>query len=345
MDHGYTASHACAPRGPSPAPTYLKQLAALRGNIDAAVVEAALREANVADLPRMPGASHVAADLMAFYFRGSEANDLCYRAAIGRDQCRALAGSDNPPPTLKGANWMRHARSATCASSAAAWSAAMLALKLSELRPNASVTVVEAGKRLFDLENRMQYRRRNLDYAENPWPGDFIEDQAAKGVISRTMAAGGSALHWGGTCNRFSEEDLRLHSMYGLAVDLAARVEGTGKVLLRSGAPPGRERRAESSARGLAQLREPYPMPAMTMTHNLERAEGMGREERHPVLEHTTGQEHAAIRWARAMHPLQYLLDLSHGRALFAGLHVQETAGAEELRTARSHAGAPPGAR
>ena len=34
-----------------------------------------------------------------------------------------------------------------------------------------------------------------------------------------TMAVGGLALHWGGACNRFSEEDLRLKSMYGLAAD------------------------------------------------------------------------------------------------------------------------------
>jgi len=96
---------------------------------------------------------------------------------------------------------------------------AMLAQKLAELRPGISITVVEAGNRLFDLEVRMDHRRRSIDYAENAWPGDFIEDQAAKGIISRTMAVGGSALHWGGTCNRFSEEDLRLKSMYGLAVD------------------------------------------------------------------------------------------------------------------------------
>src|SRR5579885_2765490 len=98
-------------------------------------------------------------------------------------------------------------------------SAAMLALKLSELRPGISITVIEAGSKLFDLENRMRYRQRSIEYAENPWPGDFIEDQAAKGVISRTMAVGGSALHWGGTCNRFSEEDLRLKSMFGLYTD------------------------------------------------------------------------------------------------------------------------------
>src|SRR5439155_14940922 len=98
-------------------------------------------------------------------------------------------------------------------------SAAMLALKLRELRPTASITVIEAGRRLFDLENRNEHRRRSIDYAENPWPGDYIEDQSARGIISRTMAVGGSALHWGGTCNRFSQEDLRLHSTFGLAVD------------------------------------------------------------------------------------------------------------------------------
>jgi glucose dehydrogenase len=98
-------------------------------------------------------------------------------------------------------------------------SAAMLAQKLRELKPAASITVVEAGGRLFDFENRGEYRRRSLEYAENPWPGDYIEDQSARGIISRTMAVGGSALHWGGTCNRFSREDLRLRSMFGLAVD------------------------------------------------------------------------------------------------------------------------------
>ncbi|MBW8865828.1 MAG: GMC family oxidoreductase [Acidobacteria bacterium] len=96
---------------------------------------------------------------------------------------------------------------------------AMLALKLSELRPNAHITVVEAGRSIFDVQNRGKYRQRALDYNEHPWPDDFIEDQQAKGIISLTMAVGGLALHWGGACNRFSEEDLRLKSIYGLAAD------------------------------------------------------------------------------------------------------------------------------
>ena len=145
--------------------------------------------------------------------------------------------------------------------------AAMLALKLSELRPNLSITVVEAGKRLFDTENRMEYRQRSIEYAENAWPGDFIEDQAAQGVISRTMAVGGSALHWGGTCNRFSEEDLRLKSMFGLYTDWPLAWTELEKFYCEA------ERRlgvsGEPSPFAEDRRSEPYPMAAMAMTHNL----------------------------------------------------------------------------
>jgi choline dehydrogenase-like flavoprotein len=48
--------------------------------------------------------------------------------------------------------------------------AAMVAEKLPELRPNWSVVVVEAGKRLFDFDRRFEYRKRNLDYGEHMWP-------------------------------------------------------------------------------------------------------------------------------------------------------------------------------
>src|SRR5215471_2677930 len=96
---------------------------------------------------------------------------------------------------------------------------AMLAVRLSELRPGAAITVVEAGRSIFDVQNRGRYRERAIEYNEHPWPDDYIEDQQGTGTISMTMAVGGLALHWGGACNRFSEEDLRLKSMYGLAVD------------------------------------------------------------------------------------------------------------------------------
>ncbi len=113
----------------------------------------------------------------------------------------------------------------------------------------------------------MAYRQRSIDYAENAWPGDFIEDQAAQGVISRTMAVGGSALHWGGTCNRFSEEDLRLKSMFGLYTDWPLAWTELEKFYCEA------ERRlgvsGEPSPFAEDRRSEPYPMAAMAMTHNL----------------------------------------------------------------------------
>jgi glucose dehydrogenase len=146
-------------------------------------------------------------------------------------------------------------------------SAAMFAQKLSELRPGATINIVEAGNRLFDVENRMEYRRRNIAYGENAWPNDFIEDQSAKGIITRTMAVGGSALHWGGTCNRFSEEDLRLKSMYGLYTDWPLEWKELERYYCEA------ERRlgvsGEPSPLPEDLRSEPYPMKAMTLTHNL----------------------------------------------------------------------------
>ncbi len=146
-------------------------------------------------------------------------------------------------------------------------SAAFLAQKLSALKPNLDIVVVEAGKRLFDVENRMNDRRRTLAYGENPWPGDWIRDQGGEGVITRTMAVGGSAMHWQGHINRFSEEDLRLRSMYGLAVDWPLSWAELEPYLCEadrrvgvSGAPSPHPEDRQS---------QPYPMAAMPLTYSL----------------------------------------------------------------------------
>ncbi len=145
--------------------------------------------------------------------------------------------------------------------------AAMIAEKLSELKPGISITVVEAGSRIFDFDNRMKYRQRNLDYGENAWPGDFIDDQAGAGIISRTMAVGGSALHWGGVTNRFSEEDLTLKSRYGLAADWPLSWTELETHYCEA------ERRlgvsAELGAYADDHPSQPYPMAPMPLSYNL----------------------------------------------------------------------------
>jgi hypothetical protein len=99
MDHGYGFTRLRTKPALAVA-NYTRQLAALGPQPTADAVAAALKEAKVIDLPRTPDGRHVASDLMAFYFRSSDANDLCYRAAIGRDLCRGLSGSENAPKEL-----------------------------------------------------------------------------------------------------------------------------------------------------------------------------------------------------------------------------------------------------
>jgi hypothetical protein len=101
MDHGYGFTRLRS-KSALPVSSYLAQLAALGTHPTSESVAAALDAAKITDLPRTPDGRHIAADLMAFYFRSSDANDLCYRAAIGRDQCRGLAGSENAPRELRG---------------------------------------------------------------------------------------------------------------------------------------------------------------------------------------------------------------------------------------------------
>jgi quinoprotein glucose dehydrogenase len=81
------------------------------------------------------------------------------------------------------------------------------------------------------------------------------------------MAVGGAAMHWQGHANRFSAEDLRLRSMYGLATDwplsweeLEPYCSEAERRIGVSGAPGPHPEDKRS---------EPYPMPPMPLTYNL----------------------------------------------------------------------------
>jgi hypothetical protein len=104
MEHGYGKPE-IRRTAESPAQRYVEQLAALEESArkrgqpfdrlpaegKRAAIEAALRDAKVESLPSLPNGRHVVSDLMAFYFQGSEANDLCYRAQIRMERYRPLA--------------------------------------------------------------------------------------------------------------------------------------------------------------------------------------------------------------------------------------------------------------
>ena len=100
--------------GPSPVPAYVAQLATLDADARAkggrwptldvetrrALIDAALKKAGVKALPPRPMGQHVAADLMAFFFRSTEANDLCYGAQIQREVCRPIEVTTKRPAPL-----------------------------------------------------------------------------------------------------------------------------------------------------------------------------------------------------------------------------------------------------
>ena len=146
-------------------------------------------------------------------------------------------------------------------------SAALLAERVARASPGASIIVVEAGDRLFDTKKRLQDRLRSLAYGENAWPGDVIDDQAGAGIISRTMAVGGSALHWGGVTNRFSAEDLRLRSLYGLADDWPIEWSELERYYCDAERTLGVS--GEPGPLPEDQRSEPFPMAAMPLSWNL----------------------------------------------------------------------------
>src|SRR5262249_36853054 len=113
LAHGY--GHPRLVRsGPTPVPTYLAQLAAFDADAKAAgggwsaldlekrraILDASFTRGGVRNLPPRPTGQHVVADLMAFYFRSSEANDDCYNALINREVCRPIAITTRKPETL-----------------------------------------------------------------------------------------------------------------------------------------------------------------------------------------------------------------------------------------------------
>jgi len=114
LAHGY--GHPRLQRsGASPIPGYGLQLTTLdraardRGarwpaldlEVRRALLDEAFAKAGVRNLPGRPSGQHVIVDLMAFYFRSSEANDDCYNALINREVCRPIAVTIRRPEPLQ----------------------------------------------------------------------------------------------------------------------------------------------------------------------------------------------------------------------------------------------------
>jgi glucose dehydrogenase len=148
-------------------------------------------------------------------------------------------------------------------------SAAMVAEKLVEGEGRqARIVVVEAGDETVPLAERAAHRARFIAYGENPWGTDHIDGMTADGIQSRSMQVGGLAMHWGGVTPRFSPEDFRTKSLYGVGHDWPVSYEELDPFYQEA-----EERIGVAGEQGPAALdprSKPFPMPALPLTYNLE---------------------------------------------------------------------------
>ena len=147
--------------------------------------------------------------------------------------------------------------------------AAMMAAKLANER-KARIVVVEAGGPSAPLVERGMRRARWQAYGESPWPRDHLDDQNALGTaygFSPSMNVGGLAMHWGGVTPRYSPEDFRVKSLYGIGDDWPISYEELDPFYQEA-----EERMGISGEQGPADLdprSKPFPMPPLPLTYNL----------------------------------------------------------------------------
>jgi choline dehydrogenase-like flavoprotein len=145
-------------------------------------------------------------------------------------------------------------------------SAAMVAARLSE-STSSTIVVVEAGDESDPPAVRPALRRRYLDYGETPWRNDHLDGFEVSGIQSRSMQVGGLAMHWGGVTPRFSPEDFKLRSLFGVGHDWPISYEELDpwyqEAEVRLGVA-GEAGPAELDPRGA-----PFPQPAIPLSYNL----------------------------------------------------------------------------
>lgn len=146
-------------------------------------------------------------------------------------------------------------------------SAALLAERLAQ-DTAATLVVVEAGDETLPLAERFSRRQRYLAYGENPWPADHLDGQTADGIQSRSMQVGGLAMHWGGVTPRFSPEDFRVKSLYGVGDDWPVSYEELEPFFHEAEVRMGVA--GEAGPAELDPRSRPYPLPALPLTYNLQ---------------------------------------------------------------------------
>ena len=146
-------------------------------------------------------------------------------------------------------------------------SAAMVADKLARTTTK-SIVVVEAGDDVIPMSARSATRDRFLAYGENPWPNDHLDGFEIEGPLqSRSMLVGGLAMHWGGVTPRFSPDDFRHRSLFGVGDDWPISYDDLDPFYQEAEELMGVA--GEQGPPDLDPRGKPFPLPALPLTYNL----------------------------------------------------------------------------
>jgi glucose dehydrogenase len=146
-------------------------------------------------------------------------------------------------------------------------SAAMVADRLARTT-RSKIVVVEAGDEAPPLANRYPLRDRYLQYGESPWPNDHLDGYEIEGPLqSRSMQVGGLAMHWGGVTPRWSPEDFKTKSLFGVGTDWPITYDDLDPFYQEAEeliGVAGEQGPARMDPRG-----KPFPMAPLPLTYNL----------------------------------------------------------------------------
>ncbi len=146
-------------------------------------------------------------------------------------------------------------------------SAAMIAHKLARTT-KARIVVIEAGDESPPLANRYALRARFKDYGESPWPNDHLDGYEIDGPLqSRSMQVGGLAMHWGGVTPRWSPEDFKSRSLFGVGTDWPISYDDLDPFYQEAEEIIGVA--GEQGPSAMDPRSKPFPMPAIPLTYNL----------------------------------------------------------------------------
>lgn len=145
--------------------------------------------------------------------------------------------------------------------------AAMVADRLARTTKG-TIVVVEAGDEAPPLGQRYPLRQEYLEHGRNPWPNDHVEGYEMEGPLqSRSMMVGGLAMHWGGVTPRWSPEDFRTRSLFGVGTDWPITYDDLDPFYHEAEVLMGVA--GEQGPPAMDPRGHPYPMAPLPLTWNL----------------------------------------------------------------------------